>query len=239
MIDMRINVSGHKEFIRKLKNLEKKFRREEKTKVNKLRAEKFKEFTIEQVKSNSLGLEKISDATIKISSIGAHTPLYETGRLLELMEIKEEKGFTGAVKVGYITDKPKNEKGYPLRKIAMLQTTGYRVPAKNIDKFMKMRAFLFYEHGIRITNPDKMSKGYLTIPPRPFMLPSAEAYYKTGQDIEIVRKWANDILSLVSTESFLPIFASDSLCLCASVSFLPDILQLIEQTSVGRSFSIK
>lgn len=196
MIDIRLKISGDKALIKKLSNMEKKFSKTNITKLNKKRAEKFKEFTIEQVRSDSLGLKKISSATVKISTVGDHSPMYATGGLLDAMQIKNDKATSGVL-VGYMDDTATNpETGKSYKEIAVLhhRLAGFRIPINDSNEGQSVKHWLKRDHGIIITNRDKLSKGYLHVKPRPFMYRSIRKYIDSNIDNKIVEEWIDEIM---------------------------------------------
>ncbi len=159
------------------------------TKVNRLnekRAKAFRIMAIDDTKYNRLKLKKNQPATVKIQG-WYHAPEYFTGALLKAMEIMTNDDLS--VDAGYLPSnkkKPKNSK-ITYTQIALLQTTGFRIPLQG-EKGERVRRFLA-AHGIFM----KKTKNFLRVSPRPFLQRGAERFDAKGLDTKIINQYMKDL----------------------------------------------
>lgn len=185
------------------------------------RAQKFKQYTINLVKSNNAGLKPISLATQIIS--GEHDPMNLTGELLEHMAVRRVSGGVkggyspgnlspneSAADVGYFPGSKKVPgKRITWTRLAILHHTGYRIPLTG-EKGRRVRAWLAF-HGVNLFGgmnlKDKSAKGpnrqWIIVPPRPYMLNSLEKYKREGKDLEAVKEFFDVLGSQIDTKKIL------------------------------------
>lgn len=159
--------------------------------LNKRRAKTFKESAIEDTKWGKLGLKKNQPATVKIQGY-THSPEYFTGEMLNSMDIKEafDTKIPNGAEVGffYISNKkPKGNGTATYSDIAMLQTTGFRIPLTG-EKGEKVRAFLASK-GIF----PKKGKQFLIVPPRPFLFKALENFEKKDRDTKVINQYFKEL----------------------------------------------
>ncbi len=171
---------------------------EDPTDLNTIRARRFREYAIEQVRSGNAGLKPISSATSIIS--GTHNPEWNTGYLLSMMGTRSNKD--GSADAGYFAEGQnysklvgnlgmgtvRQETSMSLVNIAVLQHTGYKIPLFGA-KGMRIRKFLA-AHRIYV----KADKMWLIVPPRPFLLNMAVRYEDSGIDQEVLADYIEKIL---------------------------------------------
>lgn len=152
--------------------------------LQKARAEKFKDAAPRIVGSGAAGMKPNKSATRKIQGI-QHSPESWTGELVGAIEVRVDP--TGA-EAGYFSDstkKPgprtladgaKSQSNLSFAEIAMLQTSGFRIPLSG-PSGAKVRGFLA-RYGIFL----KATKAFLVVSARPFLTKAADVHEGAGGD---------------------------------------------------------
>lgn len=156
------------------------------------RAKKFRQFAVESVENGNLPLKKLSEATIK--KTGEHNPLWLTGSLVRHMAVRPVKG--NAADCGYFANDGAlvpNTK-ITFTKLAILHHTGYRIrtDTEKGNKYVKWLA----SQGLFDGNPKKEGggKGFIVVPPRPFMLKAMDLYESKNLDMKAVDEFLNKLM---------------------------------------------
>lgn len=157
--------------------------------LNYQRAHAYKELTISRTESDALGLDTISEATIKLSEVGAHTPMAQTGELLNKMAVRVYKD--GSAGAGYWAGGPRNEKGITFTEQAILHhlETGYRIPLTG-DKGARVRVWL----AARGITPGA-DKEFLHVKPRPFMYKALDIFQSSNEDDLIIKQFMESMFN--------------------------------------------
>lgn len=163
------------------------------------RAKKFREFTVKGVERNNIGLKKLSNATIRFT--GDHSPLWLTGKLIKHMGVRPAKG--NAADAGFF----ENDKTlYPntnitITKLVCLHHTGYRIRV-NTPKGQAYMRFLASQ-GFFDGNPEGANKGrgFIEVPPRPFMLKSINLYESKGLDMKATDRFLDRLMKAPGEKS--------------------------------------
>jgi len=156
-------------------------------KMNKSRSKAFKKFMVDQVKSNSLYLRKLSPVTIALHGKD-HPPMENTGGFTAAVRDRQEGDISVA---GWIQEsgRPRGAK-IQWREIAALHITGYRVPLFG-NKGERVRGY-FAAHGIFF----KKTTMYLEILPRDVLGRAYHQFELTGKDDEIIDKFFDNELKV-------------------------------------------
>lgn len=132
---------GLDELIIKLDRMTENLNGEETIEMNEYRAMKFRDYLIQQMRADGLGLEPIKDPS--------HPPLYDSGELANHSNIKRGEGTN--VLVGYFSSDSGRPHGSKITytQIAILQTHGYRAGKTRVvpRPFLYIAARMFQDEG--------------------------------------------------------------------------------------------
>lgn len=149
--------------------------------LNMYRAKKYRDFTVESVKSGKLNLRARSALTAHM--MGEYDPMSVTGKLIQQMSAKPS-GKNDA-EAGYFEVSPLvPDKKLTYTQLAIIHHTGYRIPLKG-EKGIKVRNWFFATYGIRF----KKDKEWLIVPPRPFMFRALADYERQGLDLKATEEF--------------------------------------------------
>lgn len=181
MITVSLDPNSLREFKKDLKQLKDTIDSQD---LNMYRAKKYREHTVDMVRSGTLNLRARTGLTEYL--MGNYDPLSVTGKLLEQMKVKPGTKKSG--EAGYFGGGPEVPSiGYrklSYTDLAILQHTGYRIPLQG-PKGKKVRAWFVTCYGIHF----KKEREWLIVPPRPFMYRSLDSYERRGLDNKAVSEY--------------------------------------------------
>ena len=194
-MNIDVKVEGLNEVIAYIHNIEKQLSPSKMQKLNKKRAEAFRKFTIKAVREGKLGLQDLSEATMRIKSYqgkSSNIPMYEEGDFVKAMST--QKGENSSVEVGYFAGgtKTKNKKkNVEYAYLAMLHhaTGGYRIPVDISSAKGKASRNWLSGKGINIS----ASKSFIHVSPRPFLYKSIEAFVQGKEDDKIIKQFLESL----------------------------------------------
>jgi hypothetical protein len=181
MITVSLDPNSLREFKNDLKQLKNVIDSRE---LNLHRAEKYRDFTRDMIRSGTLNVKARSSLTEYIS--GNFDPLSVTGKLLEQMKAVYGKGKSG--EAGYFGGGPlvptTGRRKLTYTELAILHHTGYRIPLQGEDG-QRVRAWYWFHFKVHF-HPNKQ---WLIVPPRPFMYRSLDSYERRGLDNKAVSEY--------------------------------------------------
>ena len=164
--------------------------------MQKYRARKFRDYTVEMVSGGKLGIEKIKETTKKIS--GEHPPEWNSGDIVTNMSVRTMKG--NAAGAGYFGDEPGKIAGKDITQTeaAILQHSGYRIPLTG-EKGERVRKWLAWKGvlntGMQIERSfykprtKSSSEKWIIVKPRPFLEISANHYIADDRDYSATNEY--------------------------------------------------
>lgn len=152
------------------------------------RAKKFKEHTVQMVRSTMLDFKRLSELTQFV--YGEHQPVWNTGDLVKKMGIKPVG--KDAAEAGY-WDSQGNMPGKKITVAGWVRAlhTGFRIPLKG-DKGERVKKW-YYAVTEKNFRAETLAKGYLFVAPRPFMMKSYHDYVNSGLDMAVVDEYLNKL----------------------------------------------
>ena len=181
MISVNIDPISMKKFKSELDDLVKTMGSQD---LNMYRAKKYRDFTVESVRSGKLNLRARSALTAHM--MGEYDPMSVTGKLIQQM--RTEPSGKNDAEAGYFEGGPvapsiSHEK-LTYTQLAIIHHTGYRIPLKG-EKGEKVRAWFAATYNVRF----KKDKEWLIVPPRPFMFRALADYERQGLDLKATEEF--------------------------------------------------
>lgn len=181
MISVNIDPVSMKKFKNELDEIVKTI---ESQKLNMHRAEKYRDFTVDSVKSGKLNLRARSALTAHM--MGEYDPMSVTGKLIQQMSFRasgKNDAEAGYFEGGPVAPSISHDK-LTYTQLAIIHHTGYRIPLKG-EKGEKVRAWFIACYGIRF----KKDREWLIVPPRPFMFRALADYERQGLDMKATEEF--------------------------------------------------